>query len=224
MRRARIPTFLLASTLLLPLPAMATEEPRYDVVAHLGAVEIRSYPPILWAETTVEGEFDRAGNAGFRRLASYIFGGNRVTGGTEASAKIAMTAPVAMRPARGERIAMTAPVAMRPAGGTDDPQGTSPAWVVAFAMPGEWTLETIPRPVDLAVSLREAPARMVAALRFSGTWSSERFADRERELLEQIAASRWRIVGPPETARYDPPWTPWFMRRNEVLVEVQPVN
>lgn len=224
MGRVRLPPILLASTLLLPLPAMATEEPRYDVVDHLGAVEIRRYPAILWAETTVEGEFDRAGNAGFRRLASYIFGGNRMPDGTEASAKIAMTAPVAMRPARGERIAMTAPVAMRPAADTAAPQGAPPAWVIAFAMPGEWTLETIPRPVDLAVSLREAPARTVAALRFSGTWSPERFAERERELLAQIAASRWRVAGPVETARYDPPWTPWFMRRNEVLVEVLPAD
>lgn len=224
MKRVRTQTILLASTLLPPLPALATEEPRYDVVDRLGEVEVRSYPSLLWAETAVEGEFAPAGNAGFRRLASYIFGGNQVPGGAEASTKISMTAPVAMRPARGERIPMTAPVAMRPATDTAAPQATRPVWVIAFAMPAEWTLETIPRPLDPAVSLRQAPGRTVAALRFSGTWSPERFAERERELLDLVATSRWRVAGPVETARYDPPWTPWFMRRNEVLVELLPAQ
>lgn len=213
---------LLLACALLPIPAMATEQPPYEIVGNLGEVEIRSYPAILWAETRVEGEFDRAGNTGFRRLASFIFGANRVPGGAEASEKIAMTAPVAMRPERSEKIAMTAPVAMRP---TDPGGGGAPAaWVIGFAMPGKWTLDTVPQPIDSAVTLRLAPGRTVAALRFSGTWSPERFAARERELLAALAASRWRAAGPVETARYDPPWTPWFLRRNEVLVEILPAE
>ncbi len=197
---------LLLACALLPIPAMATEQPPYEIVGNLGEVEIRSYPAILWAETRVEGEFDRAGNTGFRRLASFIFGANRVPGGAEASEKIAMTAPVAMRPTD-------------PGGG-----GAPAAWVIGFAMPGKWTLDTVPQPIDSAVTLRLAPGRTVAALRFSGTWSPERFAARERELLAALAASRWRAAGPVETARYDPPWTPWFMRRNEVLVEILPAE
>ena len=100
---------------LIGIPAMATEEPPYDVIEKLGEVEIRSYAAVVFAETEVEGTFEGVSSAAFRRLAGYIFGGNRVRGAAGEKAKIEMTAPVGMRPAGSAKIAMTAPVGMRPA-------------------------------------------------------------------------------------------------------------
>lgn len=199
---------------------MAIEEPKFDLVERLDEVEIRAYAPHLVAETEVEGPFERAGNEAFRRLAGYIFGGNRARQG--GSAEIAMTAPVGMRPERSEKIAMTAPVGMKreAAGGS---QGDPPRWTMTFAMPREWTMGSLPEPLDARVVLREIPGRTVAALRFSGLWSEARFAERERRLRERLANSGWSAIGLAESARYDPPWIPWFLRRNEVLIEVERV-
>ncbi|MEO8195333.1 MAG: heme-binding protein [Thermoanaerobaculia bacterium] len=202
---------------------MATEEPPYDVVEQLGEVEIRSYAAVVLAETEVEGTFGEVSSAAFRRLAGYIFGGNRVRGAAGENAKIAMTAPVAMRPAGNARIAMTAPVGMRPVaadGDTAPAPGGAERWVMSFAMPSVWTLATLPEPTDPGVTLREAPARQIAVLRFSGLWSVARFAEQERQLRAELATSGWQVAGPVESLRYDPPWTLWFLRRNEVALPV----
>ena len=188
--------------------AVATEEPSFSVRQTLGEnIEVRTYAPLIVAETSVtEGRFKQAGNDGFRVLADYIFGNN------QGSRKIAMTAPVEQRSSSKTEIAMTAPVeqSARADGG----------WVVSFTMPSEWTLATLPLPVDPRVSIREVPARDVAVIRFSGTWSDKRFAEKNGELLDAVAAAKLETKGEPWNARYDPPWTPWFMRRNEILVEV----
>lgn len=207
---------------LIGIPAMATEEPPYDVVEKLGEVEIRSYAAVVLAETEVEGTFGEVSSAAFRRLAGYIFGGNRVRGAAGEKTKIAMTAPVGMRPAGNAKIAMTAPVGMRPAAdaGTAPVPGGSERWVMSFAMPSAWTLATLPEPTDPRVTLREAPPRQIAVLRFSGVWSDARFAEQERRLRAELATSGWQVAGPVESLRYDPPWTLWFLRRNEVALPV----
>lgn len=196
---------------------MATEEPPYDVVDKLGEVEIRSYAAVVLAETEVEGTFEGVSNAAFRRLAGYIFGGNRARGGAAESTKIAMTAPVGMRTAGNAKIAMTAPVGMRPAAPA---AGGSERWVMLFTMPSAWTLATLPEPTDPRVTLRQGPPRQIAVLRFSGIWSDVRFAEQERLLRAQLATSGWQVTGPVESMRYDPPWTLWFLRRNEVALPV----
>lgn len=219
MRRHRTALFAATTTvtalvaLLAPLPAMAVEEPAFRLLRTLGAVELREYPSYVIAETVVDGrDFESAGNEGFRRLAGYIFGGNRTVGAAGGSQRIAMTAPVAQRPGgSSERLAMTAPVAQR--------KGTQ-GWVVAFTMPAASTLATLPTPNDSRVMLREVPVRTVAVLRFSGFWSEERFTTRTEELLAAVRAAGLTVIGEPETARYDPPFMPWFLRRNEVMVEV----
>ncbi len=191
-------------------PAMAIEEPKFTRVEKTGDFEVRAYAPYLVAETLVSGEFDDAGNEGFRRLAGYIFGGNR------GKQKIAMTAPVAQQATpkgepKGEKIAMTAPVGQERRGD---------AWRVTFALPAEIKLDSAPIPNDARVTLREVAARTVASLGFSGTWSAERFAEKKAELLRQCQAKGLKIRGEVLYARYNPPWTPWFLRRNEVMVEV----
>ncbi|MCL4808338.1 MAG: heme-binding protein [Thermoanaerobaculia bacterium] len=186
---------------------MATEEPKHRVLEKRDGFEVRLYEPMVVAETRVEGEFGGGGNEGFRRIAGYIFGGN------DGGRKIAMTAPVAQERRAGSRdgtkIAMTAPVAQ---------EKTPEGWTVAFVMPSEHTMATLPKPDDPRVTLREVPARRVAAVTFSGTWGEEKFDAIARELLGKLDAAGFAPAGPPVYARYDPPWTPWFLRKNEILV------
>lgn len=180
-----------------------TEEPPYTVDATIGEVEIRTYGPRLAAETFVEDGEEAARNAGFRRLAAYIFGGNT------AKQDIAMTAPVAQT---SEAIAMAAPV-------TQD--SVAPGrWRIRFFMPGRYTLASLPRPNDAAVEIVEVPAQQVAVLRFSGDRSSTAVAEKQRLLMEALNASAWRPDSTTSAWFYDPPWTLPWLRRNEVSVPV----
>lgn len=146
------------------------------------------------------GDFGAAGNSGFRRLARYIFGGNRKRH------KIAMTAPVGERP-EGRKIAMTAPVGER---------AEADSWVVTFTMPSGETLATLPEPDDPAVTLRELPTTRVAVHRSRGRWTDAKFIAQAAALRAWTNARGLRVAGEPEVNRYDPPWTLWFLRRNEV--------
>jgi hypothetical protein len=119
-----------------------------------------------------------------------------------------MTAPVVQTPTK---IAMTAPVAQSPGAG---------GFVVQFAMPAEWTLDTLPEPTDPAVRLRAVPGRTVAVIRYSGTWSQERYAKHLATLQDALTRTGLRWRGEPVWARYDPPWKPWFLRRNEIWLEL----
>ena len=182
-----------------------TEEPAFDVLGRAGATEIRRYAPRIAAETDLEGDAETARNDGFRRVAGYIFGGNR------AAAKIAMTAPVAQA-AASERIAMTAPVAQSAAG--------PGRWTVRFFMPAQWTLATLPVPNDPAVRLVEVPGETMAVLRFTGDRGADAVAARQAELLRGLAGTGWAPQGAPVAWFYDPPWTLPWLRRNEVAVPV----
>lgn len=185
--------------------AHAIEEPPWTLVYREGAFEIRDYAPTVVAETEATGERGSAINQGFRRLARFIFGGN------EPNRSIAMTAPVAQRQG-GERIAMTAPVAQA---------RSADSWVVTFYMPPGSTLETMPRPLDGSVTLRQIPARRLAALRFTGL-ATQRNLDQHAEALRQrIAARGERATGPVTYAFYNPPWTLPWTRRNEVMLELE---
>jgi hypothetical protein len=190
---------------------MALEEPSYAVVETYPEFELRRYAPYLVAETEVRGGFDEVGNRAFRILAGYIFGDNR------RSEKMAMTAPVNQRPAgeAGERIAMTAPVTQRPGGGSE-----ADTYVLSFIMPSEYTLETLPEPTDSRVRLREVPGRLMAARRYSGRWTRESYEANEAALLQAVEKAGLRPVAAPVYARYNSPFSLWFLRRNEVLVEV----
>jgi hypothetical protein len=191
--------------------AMAVEEPDYTRVRTFPDFELRRYPPYTVAETEVTGPFDEAGNQAFRILAGYIFGDNR------ADTKIEMTAPVSQRPAagEGERIEMTAPVVQRPASGTE-----GETFVVSFVMPERFTLDTLPEPIDPRVRLREEPGKLMAARRYSGRWTETNYRENEARLLRAVEAAGLKPVAVPVYARYNSPFSLWFMRRNEVMVEV----
>jgi hypothetical protein len=183
---------------------LAVEEPSFQVVLKDGAFEVRDYPALVVAETTVTGGQREAAGQGFRRLAGYIFGGNR------GAKKIAMTAPVAQQPA-GEKIAMTAPVAQ---------MRTGDAWVVRFTMPSGYTLATLPEPNDPNVNLRETPPTRYAVVRFSGLARPDAVANETAALSAWIARRQFQPTGAAILAQYNPPWTLWFLRRNEVMIPI----
>ena len=187
-------------------PALAIEQPKYSVVVKDGDHELRRYEAYIVAEVVVSGDQGAAVQQGFRKLAGYIFGANA------GNAKIAMTAPVAQRP-EGEKIAMTNPV-------TQAPQGQG-RWTVQFMMPSSYELNTLPKPNDADIHFRTAPAREMAAVRFSGVARAQNYRTQTQDLRRWIAAKGLTALGDAVLAQYDPPWTPWFMRRNEVLVEVR---
>jgi hypothetical protein len=190
---------------------MAVEEPAFKPVLREQAFELRDYPALVVAEVTVSGEQKEAAGKGFRLLAGYIFGGNKQR------QSIAMTAPVAQQAASqkiaSQKIAMTAPVAQM--------QTTEGSWVVRFTMPGAYTLDTLPVPDDARVKLRTIEPGRFAVLRFSGLARPGDVESKSKELLAQLRSRRLRAIGPVSLAQYNPPWTPWFMRRNEVMIEVQ---
>ncbi|UXA11455.1 heme-binding protein [Mycobacterium sp. SMC-8] len=180
-----------------------TEEPMYVQEATVGRIEIRRYGPRIAAQTTVTGDEEMARNAGFRRLAGYIFGGNH------RKTSIAMTAPVAQQ---NEKIAMTAPVAQsRDAGGQS---------VIRFFMPSKWSMELLPEPDDERVELVEVPSETYAVLRFTGDRSPQAVAAKGEELLKGLQGSGFTPQGQPMAWFYDPPWTLPLRRRNEVVVSV----
>ena len=185
--------------------AMAIESPKYIVIEKDDQFETRDYEPYIVAEKTLDGDFNSASNLGFRRLAGYIFGANTL------EQKIAMTAPVGIEQNKSEKIAMTAPVGQT---------GKDGKYNVTFSMPNSYTLQTLPTPNDKTVTLRAIPKKRYASLRFSGTWSQSRFEEHLALLRDWIKKKGFQIIGEPTYARYNPPWTPWFMRRNEILIEI----
>jgi len=184
--------------------AMAIEEAKYDIVKREGAFEVRDYASTVVAETVVKGSMESAGNAAFRPLFRYISGAN------QSRQKVEMTAPVSQQK-KGEKLAMTAPVGQQRA---DD------GWVVSFMMPGAYTLETLPVPSNPNVTLRHVPARRMASIRYSGSWSEKGYTQHKSELEAWVLKNGLTIVGDPQWARYDSPFTFWFMRRNEVLIPI----
>ena len=190
------------------IDAVATEEVKYRVLESSGDFELRQYESSLGAETTVEGDFHEVGNEGFRRLFDYISGKNRK------KQSIPMTAPVSQE-ASSEKIPMTAPVNQEKVGG---------AWRITFLMPSAFTMETLPEPLDSRVKLVKIPGRLMAALSYSGTWSRDRYEGKEQRLKELIRQRGLKIEGEPVFARYNPPFMPWFLRRNEVLIPVGQVH
>ncbi len=170
---------------------VGVEESLYSVQSLADGVEIRRYGPRIAAETTVAASEEAARNAGFRRLAGYIFGANH----------------------RSDRIAMTAPVAQR--------AGTDRSWVIRFYMPAASTMQSLPTPDDERVSLVAVAPETVAVLRFSGDRGPDSVAERTRRLRETLRAYGFDPIGEPVAWFYDPPWTLPCRRRNEIAIPVE---
>jgi SOUL heme-binding protein len=181
------------------------EQPRYEVVASEGDIEVRRYGPTIVAEAITAGTRDKAIGEGFRVIADYIFGNNL------SSRKVAMTAPVTQQP--NEKIAMTAPVTQQSDGQT---------WRVHFIMPAEYTLETLPTPRNPAVKLVPVAGKRYAVIRFSGLTGDDDLARHTARLREYLRTQGLEPQSAPIYAFYNPPWTLPFMRRNEIMIEVMP--
>lgn len=207
-------TLLIATAvvILLAIAAMAifvfvvqnVETPAYRVVAQDGPFEIRDYPALVVAEVMRRGERREALSAGFSPLAGYIFAKER------AGDRVAMTAPVTQQ--RAERIAMTASVTQS--------QGADGDWAVQFIMPAGYQLDTLPAPATDEVRLREMPAQRRAAVRFSGRTTDDLIAAQEAALRDWLKARDLRPLAAPVYAYYNDPFTPGFLRRNEILMDV----
>ncbi|MEY3712734.1 MAG: hypothetical protein RL321_354 [Pseudomonadota bacterium] len=188
-------------------PAMAIEVPEYRVLEQDGAFELRAYSSYLIAETEVEAGFMNAGNIAFGRLFRYISGANA------AQTEIAMTAPVEQA-SQGEKIAMTAPVEQAKGDGV---------YQVGFIVPRKYNRDTVPKPTDPRVIIREVPPRTVAVWRYSGRWTEENFREHEQDLRRALQVRSLKPASGDSAiiARYDAPFIPWFMRRNEVLIPLE---
>ncbi len=179
------------------------EHPKYTLIERSGNIEICDYAPMIVAETEVTGERREAISKGFRLIANYIFGNNT------AAQKIPMTAPVTQQ--GSEKIAMTAPVTQ---------QGAGKSWRVRFVMPSKYTMETLPKPNNPTVELKEIPGKRFAAIRFSGMGGQDSLEHHTKEVDEFLSAKNLTPLSPPTYAFYNPPWTLPFLRRNEVMVEL----
>lgn len=180
------------------------EQAKYTVIEKHGDIEIREYAPLIVAEVEVDGEREPAIQKGFRMIADYIFGNN------VPAQKVAMTAPVIQEP--NEKIAMTAPVTQQIAGSN---------WMVRFVMPASYTLSTLPKPKNDAVKLKEVAEKRFATIRFSGMGSEESLKKNTGELEQFLKERQLKPISAPTYAFFNPPWTLPFLRRNEVMIEVE---
>ncbi len=171
--------------------AMAYEEPEYKLLAKTPEYEIREYAEYIVAEVDVAGSMGDTGNTAFRILAGYIFGDN----------------------SGAEEMNMTAPVEARRA---DDN-----TYTYAFMMERRYALDALPEPADERIRLTKRPARVMAARRYSGSWREANYRNNAAKLIEALDVAGLAHSGNPILARYNSPFTPWFLRRNEVLVELK---
>ena len=192
---------------------MATEEPKFESLRKEDNNEIRRYVPVIVAETTVDGDMDSASNRGFQLIAGYIFGKNE---------RIAMTAPVvAEAQSSAEKIAMTAPVSIEAQNTDGSKMAGAQRWRIHFVMPSQYTLATLPKPLNPQVQLREIPAKTFAALTYSGINTESTVQEKTEQLLDWLKTQQIETIGKPQLARYNPPWTLPFLRRNEILQEIK---
>ncbi len=202
-------SLLLMTSLMLTgcsvLGKRTAKEPPYKVLAEEGDFEVRQYAEMIVAETVIEGAYGQTGAPGFSRLAGYIFGKNR------SKEKLSMTAPVLQEPV-SEKISMTAPVLQEKKGN---------AWVMAFVMPEGSRLETLPVPLDPAVTLRSVAGKKVGVIRYSGLHSESNLRSYAGKLTEWLEKNGYRAGSQPRAASYDPPWTLPFLRRNEVHIDIE---
>jgi hypothetical protein len=167
------------------------KEVKYQLIKKIENVEIRYYNALIIAKVQSYGD------SGFNILFNYISGNNKI------KTNIEMTSPVI-----SQNIEMTAPV-------------LSENDSIAFVIPEKFNLENTPKPNDKRIEILRIPPRHVAALRFSGRWTSINFSKKSQQLLEELEKSNLTTKGNIFSMRYSGPFTPWFLRRNEVAIAIE---
>jgi len=185
--------------------AMATEEAKYELIHQEGDFQVRQYAPHIVAETLVDSDFEDAGSQAFQRLFKYISGNNM------AKQNIDMTAPVTQE-ADSQKIDMTSPVGQ---------QSVNGRWAVSFMMPASSSYETLPKPNNSEVVLKQIPERYIASIEYSGFWSEKSYKENKNNLQAWISKNGYQVIGEPIWARYNDPFTLWFLRRNEILIPIE---
>ena len=180
-------------------------EPEYKVVVEDSPFEVRDYKSYIIAEVVMTNTMEEAGSIAFRPLFNFISGDNT------SKKTIEMTAPVTQEQA-SEKIPMTAPV---------NQQKTEKGWSVSFVMPADMTMGTTPAPNNKDITIKEIPSRRVASIRYSGSWSEEKYDKNKTKLDAWIQKKKLTPEGPPVWARYDPPFTAPILRRNEILIPIE---
>jgi hypothetical protein len=190
----------------IPMTSHATEEPGYKVIQRLEAIEVREYEAYTVAEVVVPGTAAEAGNVAFPILAGYIFGKNK------GERKFAMTAPVTQA-AEPMKLEMTAPVTQTAASG---------GFLVQFVLPKGIMLANAPEPLDTRVKLREISPSRVAVIRYSGFWTDSNYKQHLETLEAALRTAGLAWTGEAVYSRYNAPFTPWFLRRNEIWLHLAP--
>lgn len=210
LRKPRVNIFYLLIFIFWGTNLSALEEPKYSVLKEYENFEIRNYDSYLVAEVDIEGSYNKTGNEAFRILAGYIFGDN------QSSTKMNMTAPVeseAIQPS--ERMNMTAPVFSNK---------NINGYTYRFVMESKYTQETLPVPNNSKIRITEIKDRVMAVISFSGRWSQKNFEKHEQILVNDLKNEGIGVASEAIYARYNAPFTPWFLRRNEIMFEIEYKN
>ena len=173
---------------------MAIEKPEYTVLKREHGIELRDYQEHWLAECRVENTKDL--NEASSRAFSKLFG--YISGANEPAQKIAMTSPVQQ---------------------VESEDG----WLVSFVVPKAFAEAEIPKPHSPSISLRKVPGGTFAVLRYTGLWNGRVFETKKALLLAAVQKFALKPVGQVSSAVYNPPLTPPFLRRNEVLVRVEKI-
>ena len=189
--------------------SLAYEEHAYTVLEILEAFELRNYSSAVVAEVAASGEFDDVGKIAFRVLFGFISGNN------VPSQSLGMTTPVIQQLAEGVKISTTTPVLLQP---SETGKGE---YLFSFVMPSKYTIETIPKAIDPIIVIKEIPERRVAARIFSGLWTQKTYQSNENILLNSMVNRNIQPSSEFIVARHNSPFNLWFLRRNEVLVELE---
>jgi hypothetical protein len=200
-------TYLLYIFILISNSIMATDEPEFKLILKEDKFEIREYAPKIIAQVEVFGDFDDVSSKGFKILADYIFGNNTSTGG---NSRIEMTAPVEMEPL-AQKINMNKSVLT---------EGNDNKWIVSFIMPDEFTLETLPKPNNKSIKVLSLSKEKYAVIVFSGLVRESSYLEKKKLLNQFIKEKKLKTSGEIKIARYNPPWTLPFFRRNELMIKV----
>ena len=204
---------LLSLFLIAAADSYGLETPEYEVLYTEGDIEYRRYEAYLVAETSIAevGDWGKDTRDGFMQLFDYITGDNtlEITGDNTLETKIETTTPAVQ--GQSTKIAMTAPVVESSSNGVNR---------MAFMRPSEYQLDNAPRPTNPAITLKEMPVRLIASIRYSGRWTDKNVAKYKAQLEQHLAANKVNVIGEFSTAVYNAPFTPPFMRRNEIHYEI----